>query len=733
MMKRFMNNLLIAALLMLGSLAQAKAGLLFKITELGTPVSVDVILCLNGKGSLSCQNYHVSAQNLAIRTAAKHTYPFAGIKVLTPGYKATGCAPYSKDYCLFAANGTAATSITLQKTFDFSYTVGGQVNGLTGTLVLENNGNDSITMNADGSFTFPSVLADSSSYVVTVQTQPATQTCTVSNGSGTISGLDVRNVHVSCSANTHTVGGSVSGLANAESIILQNNGGDNLTLSANGGFTFTTPIAQGATYNVTVLTQPSTQTCTVTQGSGTVSTTNITNVQVTCSTNTYTVGGTISGLIGTVILQNNGADNSTITSDGSFVFSTPVANGATYTVTVLTQPSGQTCSLSNGSGTISGGNVNNVALDCVNNTTLTSSVSTLALSVSGVARVITIENIGSNAATNLVVLPPTWPSGTTNSTTCTSMLAAGNTCTITVIPGSTATSDGTNPCSSGTAPVAGTVTVSADNASTVSTDVVVLNYGCIYQGGYIFALDDTTATSSSVGGKVLATSDQAPRYNSGVVWSSNGAGSVSANVSYDIIPGIGETSGTPIYSTAQSRFNLTYSNEATHPFPVSGSFSSCSGATDGACNSTNILTLYNMYKTNYGIGGSPYTLSTEPTISSYYAAGLCSQTIATYSDWYLPAICEMGPAANGSGCASNIPNIVTNLPGLLSSNASNADNHVCILGGGCLFGVYWSSTEYSTFPLDGVWYQYFASSGSTQYYRGKESQVGVRCVRALTF
>lgn len=53
-MKQFMNNLLIAAMLLLSSLTHAGTGLLFKITETGAAASADVILCLNGKGPLSC-------------------------------------------------------------------------------------------------------------------------------------------------------------------------------------------------------------------------------------------------------------------------------------------------------------------------------------------------------------------------------------------------------------------------------------------------------------------------------------------------------------------------------------------------------------------------------------------------------------------------------------------------------------------------------------------------------
>jgi hypothetical protein len=81
----------------------------------------------------------------------------------------------------------------------------------------------------------------------------------------------------------------------------------------------------------------------------------------------YTVGGTVSGLVGTgLVLQNNGGDNLNITANGPFTFATALANGSPYNVTVLTQPTGpaQTCTVTNGSGTISGANVTNVQVTC---------------------------------------------------------------------------------------------------------------------------------------------------------------------------------------------------------------------------------------------------------------------------------------------------------------------------------------------------------------------------------
>ena len=138
----------------------------------------------------------------------------------------------------------------------------------------------------------------------------------------------------------------MSGLSG--SVVLQDNGGDNLTVFANGSFTFATKLASGAAYAVTVQTQPAGQTCTVASGSGTIASANVTNVAVTCTTNapsTYSVGGTVSGLSGSVVLQDNGGDNLTVSANGPFTFATKLASGAAYAVTVQTQPAGQTCTV----------------------------------------------------------------------------------------------------------------------------------------------------------------------------------------------------------------------------------------------------------------------------------------------------------------------------------------------------------------------------------------------------
>ncbi len=108
------------------------------------------------------------------------------------------------------------------------------------------------------------------------------------------------------------IGGTVSGLASGNSVVIQNNSGDDLNINTNGDFTFTTALNNDSVYDVTVLTQPTlpNQTCAVSAGSGLLVGANVTNVTVNCITDTYTVGGSVSGLTAgkSVVLQNNGSD-----------------------------------------------------------------------------------------------------------------------------------------------------------------------------------------------------------------------------------------------------------------------------------------------------------------------------------------------------------------------------------------------------------------------------------------
>ena len=262
------------------------------------------------------------------------------------------------------AAGDVAVTVTCTPN---NYTVSGAVSGLlTGNSVtLRDNGSDDTVVSANSGFNFPTPVASGSTYSVTVSVQPPGQTCSVTNGSGTIGAANIADVAVACSNNTYNIGVTVSGLT-AAGLVLQDNNGDNLSVSANGSVNFATPVASGSSYAVSVLSQPTGQTCTVTGGSGTVGSADVTGIPVSC-TNTYKIGGTVSGLVTlSVVLQDNGADDLTVSASGSFTFATPLAAGGTYAVTVLTQPAGQNCSVSNGSGTVGTADVTNISVTCGN-------------------------------------------------------------------------------------------------------------------------------------------------------------------------------------------------------------------------------------------------------------------------------------------------------------------------------------------------------------------------------
>jgi hypothetical protein len=141
---------------------------------------------------------------------------------------------------------------------------------------------------------------------------------------------------------------------------------------ANVPFTFQTAVPAGFTYQVSVMTQPSgpTQNCTVMSGSGTVPHGNVTGIVVNCSTKSFVVGGTATGVLGSgLLLEDNGGDMIAVNTNGSFAFKTPIPSGGTYAVTVLGSPisPSETCKVTMGSGTVTTANVTGVKVNCYPN------------------------------------------------------------------------------------------------------------------------------------------------------------------------------------------------------------------------------------------------------------------------------------------------------------------------------------------------------------------------------
>ncbi len=286
----------------------------------------------------------------------------------------------SGETCTLSSNakGTITSNIIVTATCaaTANYTISVAVSGLTGgTLVMRDNQVDTLNFTTNTTETFAKTFASGVSYQVAVKTQPTGQTCTVgSNAKGTITSN--LTVAVTCVPNTtnFTLSVSVSGLTGT--LLVQDDKTDQLSFNANGTQTFATSYASGSTYSVTIQSQPSGQTCTLTNATGTI--TANTTVTATCTTNTtnYTLSVAVTGLSGTLSVQDNKSDGLTFTTNNTQSFATQYASGSAYSVTISSQPSGQTCTLSNNaSGTITANTT--VTATCVSNFTISVNVTGL--------------------------------------------------------------------------------------------------------------------------------------------------------------------------------------------------------------------------------------------------------------------------------------------------------------------------------------------------------------------
>jgi hypothetical protein len=188
-----------------------------------------------------------------------------------------------------------------------TYTVGGTVSGLQNEgLILSNNGED-LPVSPRGydedpttkvktlkpvPYTFTKQLDYGERYTVKVKQQPAHQVCeheellnptTTSVASDIAGRLSVINASFVCALATHKIGGTVSGLT-SEGLILTNGSNGKLAIAKDAtSFEFTdNPVVYGQTYGVTVLEQPKTQTCSVTNGAGEMGDVDVKTILVTC-------------------------------------------------------------------------------------------------------------------------------------------------------------------------------------------------------------------------------------------------------------------------------------------------------------------------------------------------------------------------------------------------------------------------------------------------------------------
>jgi 6-phosphogluconolactonase (cycloisomerase 2 family) len=138
---------LLTLVLVLPNLSQAKDATFFNVTSSGPPGNVNITLCLNAAGPMSCETFDVTGLTLSIITTTNHVYNGAGIKVNTPGYTVANlgidCMPVGNNYCSFSVSKSSPKTITLN---------GGAKNPRF--VYIGNWGNSAVTscpVNADGS------------------------------------------------------------------------------------------------------------------------------------------------------------------------------------------------------------------------------------------------------------------------------------------------------------------------------------------------------------------------------------------------------------------------------------------------------------------------------------------------------------------------------------------------------------------------------------------------------
>ena len=255
-----------------------------------------------------------------------------------------------------------------------SFVTGGILTGLESGLVsLANNGHDILALNSNGAFSFSQKLTTGSAYNVTVISQPEDQVCEVENGLGTMADFAINNIIVSCQMiaveDRFAISGTLTGV-DSGTVILANNGHDNIALNSNGSFSFSQTLTTGNSFNVTVISQPDGLRCEVENGLGTIADTAIDNIIVSCQIvvveNSFNVGGILTGLAsGLVTLSNNGVDFLELNADGEFVFNEKILIGNPYQVTLSSQPEGYNCEVQNGLGIVENAAISNISVNCI--------------------------------------------------------------------------------------------------------------------------------------------------------------------------------------------------------------------------------------------------------------------------------------------------------------------------------------------------------------------------------
>lgn len=460
----------------------------FIIDDTQVSANYGIILCLNGYGPLTCQNYTVTHEVLNISTVIPgHTYPAAGIKVITPGFTIddsdSNCSLISNGYCIFSVSDSSPA-----------------------TIIVNPNS----------------------------QSDPGTVTITVSNS---LLGLNVNGPSGSLTiTNTSTNTTAFNIISNFTNTALQGN------VQETGNTCQTLAPGASCTLTYTPGPTPVAETIFLIQGN------NTTPVSAAISIDSPTIAE-IRVLNSSLSLQTSSSGSMTIKNASSSITATNIASNFTSTAlngkvtetgnTCASILPNQTCTLTFTAGAtsvaettfpIQGSNTNSVNASISISTPATAELqvsnSPLLLNTNGVPGTLTIKNI-SNAitATNITSdFTSTALNGNVTETgnTCSSV-APGNSCVLTYTPGATSVSQTS-------------FTIAGTNTNTVSAaiQIATLSIGSSFGGGKVGCL----TSNGGFANLIAAISDTLPQviwqpnplFSTGATSSSNGATNTSTIV-----------------------------------------------------------------------------------------------------------------------------------------------------------------------------------------------------------
>ncbi|MBY0557647.1 MAG: hypothetical protein K2P77_10620 [Burkholderiaceae bacterium] len=169
--------------------------------------------------------------------------------------------------------------------------------------------------------------------------------------------------------------GTITGLSKPDLVLTNTKNGELLPItSGQVSFVFTKLVAPDEVFDVQISKQPTGAKCSPvgTTNTGKASVYTAYSVQISCVTNPYTLGGTVTGLDTKGLVLTNGSDTVSILPPAvagasvKFTFPNMVADGSPYGVTILTQPkdTSKVCTLSNNVGNMPAGDYNGVTVTC---------------------------------------------------------------------------------------------------------------------------------------------------------------------------------------------------------------------------------------------------------------------------------------------------------------------------------------------------------------------------------